>query len=100
MKPVAAISWSGGKDSCAAYHRARTDFEFVCAITIFNADGTRSRFTVGGLLSWPADSRPPGLFAVGGQPRLSLITCTGAYSRSSQTYADRLIVEAGYAGQA
>ena len=43
MKPVAAISWSGGKDSCAAYHRARTDFEFVCAITIFNADGTRSR---------------------------------------------------------
>jgi uncharacterized protein (TIGR00290 family) len=39
----AAISWSGGKDSCAAYHRALPDFEFVCAITMFNADGTRSR---------------------------------------------------------
>jgi diphthine-ammonia ligase len=39
----AAISWSGGKDSCAAYHRARTDFDVVCAITMFNADGTRSR---------------------------------------------------------
>ena len=22
-RPRAAISWSGGKDSCAAYHRAR-----------------------------------------------------------------------------
>jgi diphthine-ammonia ligase len=39
----AAISWSGGKDSCAAYHRARADFDFVCALTMFNADGTRSR---------------------------------------------------------
>lgn len=39
----AAISWSGGKDSCAAYHRARADVHFVCALTMFNGDGTRSR---------------------------------------------------------
>ena len=39
----AAISWSGGKDSCAAYHRARDTFDFVAAITMFNEDGTRSR---------------------------------------------------------
>src|ERR1700682_5411855 len=39
----AAISWSGGKDSCAAYHRARSDFHFACALTMFNEDGTRSR---------------------------------------------------------
>ena len=39
----AAISWSGGKDSCAAYHRARADVDFVCALTMFNGDGTRSR---------------------------------------------------------
>ena len=39
----AAISWSGGKDSCAAYHRARADYNFVCALTMFNEDGTRSR---------------------------------------------------------
>jgi diphthine-ammonia ligase len=39
----AAISWSGGKDSCAAYHRARADFQFVCTLTMFNADATRSR---------------------------------------------------------
>jgi uncharacterized protein (TIGR00290 family) len=39
----AAISWSGGKDSCAAYHRARSTFNIIAAITMFNEDGTRSR---------------------------------------------------------
>jgi len=43
MRPRAAISWSGGKDSCAAYHRARHSFDLVTAITMFNEDGTRSR---------------------------------------------------------
>jgi diphthine-ammonia ligase len=43
MRPKAAISWSGGKDSCAAYHRARDQFDFVAAITMFNEDGRRSR---------------------------------------------------------
>lgn len=42
-RPQAAISWSGGKDSCAAYHRARGAFDIVAAITMFNEDGTRSR---------------------------------------------------------
>jgi diphthine-ammonia ligase len=42
-RPKAAISWSGGKDSCAAYHRARTAFDIVTAITMFNEEGTRSR---------------------------------------------------------
>jgi diphthine-ammonia ligase len=42
-RPRAAISWSGGKDSCAAYHRARQTYDFVAAITMFNEDGTRSR---------------------------------------------------------
>ena len=43
MRPIAAVSWSGGKDSCAAYHRARVDFDIVAAITMFNEDGSRSR---------------------------------------------------------
>ena len=42
-RPSAAISWSGGKDSCAAYHRARASLDIVAAITMFNEDGTRSR---------------------------------------------------------
>ena len=43
MRPTAAISWSGGKDSCAAYHRARVDFDIIAAITMFDEDGARSR---------------------------------------------------------
>jgi uncharacterized protein (TIGR00290 family) len=39
----AAISWSGGKDSCAAYHRARDAFDITAGITMFNEDGTRTR---------------------------------------------------------
>jgi uncharacterized protein (TIGR00290 family) len=42
-RPVAVISWSGGKDSCAAYHRARSAFDIRAAITMFNEDGSRSR---------------------------------------------------------
>jgi uncharacterized protein (TIGR00290 family) len=42
-RPIAAISWSGGKDSCAAYHRARDTFDIRAAITMFNEEGTRSR---------------------------------------------------------
>jgi uncharacterized protein (TIGR00290 family) len=42
-RPKAAIPWSGGKDSCAAYQRARDAFDIVTAITMFNEDGSRSR---------------------------------------------------------
>jgi diphthine-ammonia ligase len=43
VRPTAAISWSGGKDSCAAYHRARAEYDIVAAITMFTEDGARSR---------------------------------------------------------
>ena len=39
----AAVSWSGGKDSCAALHRVRNDYEIVAAVTMFTEDGSRSR---------------------------------------------------------
>jgi uncharacterized protein (TIGR00290 family) len=41
--PRAAISWSGGKDSCAALHRAAPLFEVVAMITMFDEEGARSR---------------------------------------------------------
>jgi sortase (surface protein transpeptidase) len=65
-----------------------------------HADGTRSRFTVSSIRNWPSASQPTGLFTADGQARLSLITCTGKYDGGSQTYAERLIVEATYAGVA
>lgn len=42
-KPSAAISWSGGKDSCAALARVRSSLDVVAMITMFDEDAARSR---------------------------------------------------------
>jgi diphthine-ammonia ligase len=43
MKPRAAVSWSGGKDSYLALHRSRSWYDMVALITMFDETGTRSR---------------------------------------------------------
>jgi uncharacterized protein (TIGR00290 family) len=43
MKPRAAISWSGGKDSCAALLRARREYDVVSMLTMFDEEAARSR---------------------------------------------------------
>jgi uncharacterized protein (TIGR00290 family) len=43
IKPRAAISWSGGKDSCAALLRTRADYDIVAMITMFDEEALRSR---------------------------------------------------------
>ncbi|HUZ51245.1 MAG TPA: class F sortase [Streptosporangiaceae bacterium] len=68
-------------------------------IVVVLADGSRRLFLVDSLAVWPARSYPTGLFATGGPPRLTLITCTGPFDAQFKTYADRLVVEATYAGQ-
>jgi diphthine-ammonia ligase len=42
-RPKAAVSWSGGKDSCAALERSRDAFDIVAALTMVDEPGTRSR---------------------------------------------------------
>lgn len=42
-RPRAAVSWSGGKDSCAAFDRSRDAFDVVAALTMVDEAGTRSR---------------------------------------------------------
>ena len=42
-RPRAAISWSGGKDSLAAFAAARAHYEIVAALTMFDETGARSR---------------------------------------------------------
>jgi diphthine-ammonia ligase len=42
-RPRAAVSWSGGKDSCAALHRTRGDYDVVSMITMFDETAERSR---------------------------------------------------------
>jgi uncharacterized protein (TIGR00290 family) len=42
-RPLAAISWSGGKDSCLALMRAWPDFDVRVMVTMFDEGGERSR---------------------------------------------------------
>jgi uncharacterized protein (TIGR00290 family) len=42
-RPLAAVSWSGGKDSCAALHRVHSDFNVVSMVTMFDDGAERSR---------------------------------------------------------
>jgi uncharacterized protein (TIGR00290 family) len=42
-KPRAAISWSGGKDSCAALARALPSYDIVAMVTMFDDVAARSR---------------------------------------------------------
>jgi diphthine-ammonia ligase len=42
-RPRAAVSWSGGKDSCAALARARADFDVVAMLTMCDEQAARSR---------------------------------------------------------
>lgn len=43
QKCRAAISWSGGKDSCLAFYRASQHLEIGALVTMFTEDGSRSR---------------------------------------------------------
>jgi diphthine-ammonia ligase len=43
LKPRAAISWSGGKDSCAALQRTRDAYDVVAMVTMFDEGASRSR---------------------------------------------------------
>jgi LPXTG-site transpeptidase (sortase) family protein len=69
-------------------------------IVVVLADGTRRLFLVDSLAVWPAGTGPPGMGEPYGPPRLTLITCTGPFDDHYKTYADRLAVEATYAGLA
>jgi uncharacterized protein (TIGR00290 family) len=42
-RPRAAVSWSGGKDSLAAVAATREHVDLVCALTMFDETGLRSR---------------------------------------------------------
>jgi hypothetical protein len=61
-------------------------------------DGSRRLFLVKSVAVWKAGARPTEMFSAAGPPRLTLITCTGAFDDNYKTYADRLVVEAAYAG--
>jgi sortase (surface protein transpeptidase) len=58
-------------------------------------DGRQVRFRVTSSVVIARNApAPPGLFGAGGAPRLSLITCAGAWDQANFTYTQRLIVTA------
>jgi sortase family protein len=63
-------------------------------VEVIWANGRSLDFKVSGLQIVNADSHPAGVFARTGPPRLSLVTCAGAWVQSKGTYSDRLIVTA------
>ncbi|HUY24742.1 MAG TPA: class F sortase, partial [Candidatus Saccharimonadales bacterium] len=65
-------------------------------VVVMLADGTNIQFTISDMKTWPATSHPIGLFNVDGPPTLSLITCAGSYDPTTETYADRLVVDASF----
>jgi uncharacterized protein (TIGR00290 family) len=85
IRPAAAISWSGGKDSCAAYHRVRGEFNVVAAITMFNEDGTRSRSH--GLRPELVDAQVQRLGLLGIDERCSWDTYDAAFDRALERAA-------------
>jgi len=69
-------------------------------IVVVLADGSKQLFLVKSSAILRAGSSPPGLGEPYGAPRLTLITCSGPFDDQNKTYADRLVVEASYAGPA
>jgi sortase (surface protein transpeptidase) len=62
-------------------------------IDVLGADGARQAWTVDLVVSVASTSTPPDwLYARDGPPRISLITCDGAWTGSS--YSNRLLVRA------
>lgn len=69
-------------------------------IVVVLADGGRRAFKVTSVKSWPWRAHPTGLFQGDGPARLTLITCSGSFNDQTHSYAERLVVEAGYVGVA
>jgi LPXTG-site transpeptidase (sortase) family protein len=67
-------------------------------IVVVLADGTRHLFRVVSKSKVAVGKAPLGLGQPYGLPRLTLITCTGSFDADKFSYAERLVVEASYAG--
>ena len=58
------------------------------------ADGTTTTFRVVGRRQVPKTQLPAELFSRAGPPRLTLITCGGAFDSSTRHYVDNVVVVA------
>jgi sortase (surface protein transpeptidase) len=90
------LDWTTGK---AVFWNLRL-LQVGDEVDVVAQDGSRLRFQVSDMHAYVYTTHPVGLFATAGQPRLSLITCAGAWDRGRATYTQRLVVNASYVGAA
>jgi uncharacterized protein (TIGR00290 family) len=81
VKPKAAVSWSGGKDSCLALMRARRDFDVALLLTMFDEQGARSR---------SHGQRPEVFRAQAERLDLELVEGRGSWDTYEQGFAEML----------
>lgn len=67
-------------------------------IDVVTQSGTSLRFQVTQSTVVPSTAHPAGLFAAGGAPRLTLITCAGDWNPATNEYGQRLLVDASLVG--
>ncbi|WP_345612021.1 class F sortase [Pseudonocardia adelaidensis] len=61
-------------------------------VVLLGADGRSVGYRVTARRQYTKAELPPEVFAAGGPPRLVLITCGGAFDRSTRHYADNVVV--------
>ena len=88
------LDWTSGKAVFWDLHLLHAGDE----VDVVALDGVRLRFDVSDVHNYTYTAHPAGLFARSGQPRLSLITCSGSWDKGKRTYLQRLVVNARYVG--
>jgi hypothetical protein len=68
-------------------------------VVVVLADKSRRLFVVVSQSSVPVGSAPPDFASPYGQPRLTLVTCSGDFTDATHTYSRRLVVQLSYAGR-
>ena len=95
----AVIDGHYGLPSIPAVFRNLQALEPGDALVVIWPDGKQVKFRVTSSVVIARNApQPSGLFGAGGAPRLSLITCAGAWDQGHATYTHRLIVTAVAAG--
>jgi len=90
-RPRAAVSWSGGKDSCAALSRVGASLDVVAMVTMFDEEASRSRSHGLRPEVVAAQANRLGLRRVAGQ--CSWQTYDTAFSRALETLAADAITQ-------
>jgi hypothetical protein len=102
--PSAMPGGSGGTTVIAGHVDSRVDglgalsalrwVEVGEPVLLYGADGREVRYRVVARRQYLKAALPRELFAVGGPPRLVLITCGGTFDRATRSYSDNVVVHA------